>query len=646
MKKFRFLAFAAAGMLLAACSTNDTIADGGQDATKEGTGYLSVTINLPTTPATRAANDKYDDGLASEYAVKDAQLLLFHGESEAAATFFQAVNLILPDRVDEIPNDNITSSYLSYAEVNDSYTKDLYALVLVNSKNVFNLGGETPTFTTKDGTYALVAGTTTISDLQDAVSNASFYTFADKDNGYFFMTNAVLSNTSGGTSPTQQVGEDGKVTGTIIPSKSNLSVLAKLKDDCIKDSRKEAQQNPAGSVFVERAVAKATLRVASGAGDALGIKSVQWALNNTEPTSFIVRNMFSSAEDADYIGYSSEKFAVAPNYRFVGHTQIGKTPVQPTVNFYRTYWCVDPQYDKRATLDNRRNYVNAGLENPQYCYENTFNVKNQTYNNTTRAIIKVETDGKDFYTVNGSDTKIDEAAAKTYIQKTFIEDAALVKLFTDNLKADKYEIVADCFDWTNAFVFNEKTGVYSIDGSKVKLSDKVLNDKTNFKEGAFSNETDKTNAFTTAASTANTYTEVLKFSNGVMYYEARFQHFAGAKDTDADLAPWNTWESETTKPQVGDVNKAYRGNAEKNYLGRYGMVRNNWYDVEITKFEHIGSPVDPSKPIKPDPTPDDPDPKPKDPDIPDTPDDNLNSKYISVKVNVLSWAKRVQGWSF
>lgn len=638
MKKFRFLAFAAAGMLLAACSTNDTIADGGQDATKEGTGYLSVTINLPTTPATRAANDNYDDGLASEYAVNDAKLLLFHlsdedkaaGKGEDAATFFQAAILDLPDRVDETQDDNITSSYLSVATVNNSYTSGLYALVLINSTNLFDIGQST--FKTGgEENFKLVSGETKISDLQNIISNIPFY--GEKTG--FFMTNAVLCSVKGGTA----------TPGAANPSASKLSVLAQLEDNCIKESPKEAKQHPAGSVFVERAVAKATLRLGDNAGTDLGITSVEWTLNNTEPTSYVVRNMFGFDESGksvvdDYMAYSSENFNPA-NYRFAGNVAIGKTPIQPVVDYYRTYWCVDPQYSVKAKLSNKVNYTST--DKPQYCYENTFNVENQTYHNTTRAIIRATTNNTTFYTINGSDDKCTLEQAQAEMQKTFMNDAAVVNLFKNNLKpnGEQYDITPDCFVW--AYTFNEKTGVYSIDGANVKLADKVTGDNTHFVENAFA--TDVESAFKTAAVTANTYTEVLQYTNGIMYYEARFQHFAdnANRGTDSDLAPWNTWEDKAGKPAPApgnNITKAYPGNAEINYLGRYGMVRNNWYDVVITKFEKIGSPVDPSIPVNP--NPDDPD----DPGIPDIPDDNLNSKYISVKVNVLSWAKRVQGWSF
>lgn len=61
--------------------------------------------------------------------------------------------------------------------------------------------------------------------------------------------------------------------------------------------------------------------------------------------------------------------------------------------------------------------------------------------------------------------------------------------------------------------------------------------------------------------------------------------------------------------------------AEENWLGRYGVLRNNWYDISVTGVKGLGSSKVPS--VKP------------------VPDDELDS-YIAVKINVLSWAKRTQ----
>lgn len=607
MKKLNLFSLIAAGMLYASCSS-DSATWGGQEPEQQGKGFVSVTINLPTTPSTRAINDDYDDGKAGEYKVNDAKLLLFYGTSEADATFYYAANLTLP-KIDDVDNDNITTSYQSVAQVNGTYTANLWALVLINTNGIFDLG----TLKVNDGSdegYTLKSGVTKISDLQGLTSDLPLQAANN-----FFMTNAVLSNVEGGAAATA-------------PASANLSVLAKLKDDCIKETEAEAKANPAGSIFVERAVAKATLSVDADACTTLEIDpaSITWALDNMEPTSYLVRNMGT----ADYIGYSSEAFTTGNNFRFVGNVKLGTTPLQdPAAEFYRTYWCVDPQYATDVTsMINATDatYGALGIDNPQYCHENTFDVTRQKYRNTTRAIIKVQTTGKaTFYTVNGANTKYELSAAQTYLQEPFIADAGLKAVLEKQLASPgTVTITADDFEWD--YSFDETTGKYTINGGTTKVKDgSDLAGK--LKEGY--DETAVKAAIASAADVANAFVEVLKYTDGVMYYEARFMHFASNVAAE-DLAPWNTWES--TKPSVGGIGNAYPGNAEQNYLGRYGMVRNNWYDVKVSNFNHIGSPVEPKATL----TPGDG----------DTPDDNVNSKYISVKINVLSWAKRTQGWEF
>ena len=92
MKKFMIAALAAG--MLTACSDSavvETPAGGGAQWGADGTGYVSLSINLPkTTSAGRTNdNDQFEDGLPSEYAVNDAVLLLFKGSSGEALSTFQ-----------------------------------------------------------------------------------------------------------------------------------------------------------------------------------------------------------------------------------------------------------------------------------------------------------------------------------------------------------------------------------------------------------------------------------------------------------------------------------------------------------------------------------------------------------------------------
>ena len=61
--------------------------------------------------------------------------------------------------------------------------------------------------------------------------------------------------------------------------------------------------------------------------------------------------------------------------------------------------------------------------------------------------------------------------------------------------------------------------------------------------------------------------------------------------------------------------------ADGKYLGRYGVVRNNWYELQVSAIKNLGSPTIPTAPENP---------------------DDENQYYLTFKVNIHSWAKRVQ----
>ena len=88
-------AMIAAGLSFTACSSdNDVVQEETSLNNKfdaQGNAYVNIAINLPTRSGTRA-NEVYDDGLATEYDVKNAVLVLFKGTNAAEnnATFVSA----------------------------------------------------------------------------------------------------------------------------------------------------------------------------------------------------------------------------------------------------------------------------------------------------------------------------------------------------------------------------------------------------------------------------------------------------------------------------------------------------------------------------------------------------------------------------
>lgn len=607
--KLKNLFFAAAGLLLfSACSNEDT-PEGSGSTEVTGSGYIAVKINLPTTPSTRAANDDFDDGTAEEYKVSDGALILFAGANEAVATFKAAYNIgSISEDVDD-DDDNITTSFIKTQKVNDitiSAGENIYALVMLNYTDVVDIQGTSLKIGSENFTG-------TFTDLLGKTTDKAFYKTTDGKENYFFMTNAPICNTPGGNSVTA-------------PAAANVTTLALLQSKDGKGplyaTEDEAKANVAASIFVERATAKATLSLANNAKDAsfgseaapFSIASAEWSISNTEATSYIVRN----SGDLSYIGYASSNLTPT-NYRFVGHTQLGTTLLQPVVPFYRTYWCIDPSYNADKTYDGSTSFV--GTDKALYCHENTFGVAFQNYKNTTRAVLKVTLKDKDgktasFYTVNGNEKTIytTESDATSFGNKWIIETPVITTAFTEALN-DKTQTV-DIEGYVKVtYQRNATTGVLEAKTLAIEVPDTEIGTDKKFSKAPELTDADKTRLLTMA----NEYYRINMYENGACYYDLRFKHFAGEGDN--DLAPWSSTVS------VNTTADAYKNNAA-DYLGRYGMVRNNWYDVSVTDIKQLGSPVIP------------------DADVVKSDDNKEIEKYISFTVNVLSWAKRTQNVEF
>lgn len=331
------------------------------------------------------------------------------------------------------------------------------------------------------------------------------------------------------------------------------------------------------------------------------IEIKSFALNNTNKESHIVRNVDNSWKT--YVSQASSVSSYDDKYRFVGY----KEPITFNgENHYRTYWAKDPNYDGNATLEKNlpTNWEETfGSTHPLYCLENTFNVASQTHRNTTRVVVKAEI--KD---------------------KNNTGDAETLYMWNND---------ANTLANINAFK-TTATGGTSTVGSAVKeankLYDVIATGKTIKEIGLSTNDGyvtvssitfDGEAAISTGAAfdaVKNYFGDIAKYNNGEVYYSVLIKHFGDR------LTPWNAGEwgtDESKKPQSGNnVNAIYPNtNRDNNYLGRYGVVRNNWYEINLNKINKIGTPdIDYDK---------------------DTPDDELDS-YISVSINILSWAKRKQ----
>ena len=100
MKKSLFFgALFAAGMLMTACSSDkDVVENNVPTGENGGKKYIAIGINLPTDPASTTRGETtdnngqvtYKDGLETEYAIKNATLVIFSNAADDAATFIAA----------------------------------------------------------------------------------------------------------------------------------------------------------------------------------------------------------------------------------------------------------------------------------------------------------------------------------------------------------------------------------------------------------------------------------------------------------------------------------------------------------------------------------------------------------------------------
>lgn len=563
--------------MLGSCSSSDDLNGGGNNtgSNQSGDGYVAFTINMPSqsgssSRAFDSSNDQFKDGLAKEYAVKDATLLLFDGADDNSATFVAAYKLSTEPWKDLAPADNniTTQSRKIVQKVTKSINK-AKALVILNKNSIFTVDDTDNSLT--------VNGTKFTGTFKDFLEKANATTDKDFIKEGFYMANAPLASSNGGnTAP---------ATGTKVTTLTDLT-------DKIYDSELAAKTGDPAEVYVERGVAKVTLqkvtvdKADNGTSAKVPFEVTGWAIDNYNPTTYLVR----STDGFDsWMGYANEKVTAKP-YRFVGHTEVA-------AGLYRTYFAKDVNYDTDASTVLKRATVfknTYGDENPQYCFENTFNVEKQNENQTTLATIKAKLyGGTSFYILGGDQTTLyTEDDLKTLVAGKFIivEEAWLKA----NGKAGETITTSDITVTLNT------TDPTHVEVTGITVADTKLTDPTTVTYPALDN--------VKAAIGTITY-----YQNGESYYTIRIKHFGD------ELTPWAKGQLGVAE---GNIYPDGTKTAENNWLGRYGVLRNNWYDITVEGVKGLGSPISP--------------------DLTPTTDDELES-YIAVRINVLSWAKRTQG---
>lgn len=605
MKKIYLPLALATTLALGACSSDNVVDNGGSspiDLSKGG--FVKMSLNLPT-DNNRGSRAELNDGLASEYGIKNAYLVLFEGgDDENAATIKGAYALSNSDfeAVGDDPNHVTLTKRIAFA--NDTKPQPgnkLYALVVLNNNGLFTVDATSHELTfasnVTPGDYATTKNFVNFSKaIASTSANGETPFAADVTNNGIFMTNAPLCTKPGGAT---EPGADAKI-----------KTLADVTNN-IYTTEAEAKSKPAAEIYVERAVAKVTVqqgtegKLEANKGNTASEISYtlnSWVVDNTNKKSYIVRQY-----DKSWNSINSNKATATggSQYRFVWSSPVNPNATE-TNKLYRTAFAQDPEY--ATTTADATNYNQMasntsmtlkaafGNDHPQYCNENTFQVTAQNQDQTTRVVLGVKmsapgttTYDADLYTVNDNKEVVYTKATLAERLKNILLNEPTVKTWADAHTTYSFDIT-----------FNNTTaGVTTID-------------KATFKDNTAPDE--KLESFTTNLN--NALPNIVRYKGGVAYYAVRIKHFG---DTDT---PWNKEGQGVTAGGNSNIYNTSSTDSENWFLGHYGVVRNNWYDISVNKIQTLGDATIPA--------------------FTNDPDDVLEN-YISVSINVLSWSKHTQG---
>lgn len=352
----------------------------------------------------------------------------------------------------------------------------------------------------------------------------------------------------------------------------NSSTSQTLVPVTVYKTKQEADKSTATNIYVERIVAKVNIKLPGTDG----------VLDVADESVYVGDKVYFKTTTGETLGWKlnvtnkntkplRDVSEVATWATYTGTNQdfIGATAVEDS--WVRIYWAKDNNYDATASDFNilpQNNSEWGGYTtttggktttNAQYCLENTAPFANNNNDNTTAVWIKA-----------------------------------------------KYDFTGDGSYDDSFFIIDTEAGTYSetdfITKMKEILGESSLSINSNAKGGYYNTEDEIASLFTESVTVSEDELkrigEIRYYKDGECYYYTQaIKHFG-------------------QDYKLGDDKTMTK------YLGRYGVVRNNWYELTINSV---------SGPGEPEITPPD--------------DEHVDDEegYIKCTINVLSWAKRSQG---
>ena len=328
-------------------------------------------------------------------------------------------------------------------------------------------------------------------------------------------------------------------------------------------------------IYVERVEAKVTLEVSKDAIDNTltvedgtfadaKVKIDGWYLQNTNRKYYPVRKTNEQWLNADNYG------TVGDDNRFVG----AYLP-------QRIYWAEDHNYNDAVSDENLASEFNIVTDEPAswnavgdraYCAENTTTAKVMNKKQLTGVLIRATytpsglREGESFLITGQFNTVYSETEFKEWVLATLSLASGTVAIIAEDGAA-----VTDAEGLKDLITIN---GSAPADDQAAELLAAADNSIKYYQEGVS------------------------------YYYSSIIRHFDYGQTPLADGGVSDEGEYDENK-----------------HLGRYGVVRNNWYQLTVNSVSGPG--------------------EPEIPEIPDEPADARTS-YINCEINVLSWAVRKQ----
>ena len=585
---------ASVAALLAGCAKED-------DSPQEGTGGTTtvpagttgtMNVSLKYAIETRA-DQEYDDGEDSESRAQDLTIYFFDDDKNYLGSSYVS-DL---SQEDDSKDDNVTSTITVDVPTNIVQTlyesSDKEATMYVVA--VLNKGTFTPQITAGENYNVFNAA------CRIALADAA------KTNNFMMTSSNYMGNING----TQ--------TEMALTPITNKNVGLKSDDQT-------TSPDPV-TIAVERVVAKVTVQdTETRPTDGATWTILGWGLNVTNKTFYPVKN-FGGDQFLDLL---------ASKYNTWQPNTSNKPWNNPTD--MRSHWAVDPNYAAgQATITDMPNDFNefsfsdpssAEVKGALYCFENTTVETMQQRNATTSAVIVAQFYPKDFKEADkaGSWIKWNDAAYSkendyaTFVEKVVEDVDGDNQVITKYYKLDtngtttgndgkKYSPLSEedfiCTYTTEGkekITFGKKNTTIGYKDAELQValrdSEIRLYAITDDQASEVTSAPVEINKAIAKALTDNPPTV---YYNGYCYYVVPIRHFA-----------------------KGEVAEYTGGEYQSNHLGRYGIVRNNYYQITINAITQPGEPIT-------DPTVD-----------PSTDKDDETNYWINVSIKVLSWKVRTQ----